>query len=857
MAYYAASSPPPPKAPSLAPTTNSELTSAPLPPPPVEEKKKKSFAKKILKELAGGGGNNVKIKGAPVVRPYGRGGVGVKPAGAKSQASLSTTSSKSPPSSVHQSQPSAQVSSPSPPAPRLPHQQRSPVEEDPRYLTNDYYAPGPGGDYDDNQSTLSSIPAPRRTQQWIQQHAHHAQSQLPSPPNSSTGAPSPYGNGGRDPYPMSPAPSQYMGSQYSRGSDGDPYYQQSQYPGGYVPSSQARRGTGRLPDVDEDGDFDQQFGRLNIGSPPNRTQYTSSPATSISTRRTPTVFSSNTGHSTARTPASQYAARYMANGAVVDEYRDDVATGRYDRSQYTTSPQQQHPQQGGATPPLDSATALVVEQYLARQGIAVPPGLLDQYRTTGPPATGANPASATPAPSAQTRELQSQIDALREAERKARERLEALRKDDGLRSGSAAPSAARKDSDLTARLDVMGHSSPVDAASSSRPGRRPGTGDSGQSEAPSRPLTTQERALIEKEKLRQRDMERERELREREALLAAQASASNPLYGQQPALDPLTALLQAAQQQQNPMYQQQNLMMQALAAQQYQQAAAAGGSVPSPTLGYGDLGQQNLIMQLGALLLQQQQQLQMLAAGRAAAASPVPPDPTMSPPAAPSLDLNTLLALGAGLPNPQAGLAALLQQQQQGQQSPPASYPLPLLTTTAPSASGHGNTTGSQSSISLDPPSPTTASTNNSILNATQSNGTNNSSTTTTSSRFSPNPTPSPKPSSKLERELDLGQNSPLIPPATAPLRLPEGLSRGGVGSFMREFNRELGLSPTTPTGANEDVVHGGSRMIPPRAEPPRVPLPDAPAGRIRRDESPASAGTGPGTPPPAYMSAR
>ncbi|KAG8940749.1 hypothetical protein FRC00_012815, partial [Tulasnella sp. 408] len=386
MAYYAASSPPPPKAPSLAPTTNSELTSPPPPPPPVEEKKKKGLAKRILKELAGGGGNNVKIKGAPVVRPYGRGGVGVKPTGAKSQASLSTTSSKSPPSSVHQSQPSAQVSSPSPASNHIPYQQ-SPVDEDPRYLTHDYYPGAGGGDYDDNQSTLSSIPAPRRTQQWIQQHAHHATSQLPSPPHSSTGAPSMYGNGGRDPYPMSPAPSQYMGSQYSRGSDGDTYYgqQQPQYPGGYVPSSQVtRRGTaggggGRLPDVDEDGDFDQQFGRLNVGSPPNRAQYTSSPvASSISTRRTPTVFSSNTGHSTARTPASQYAARYMANGGVVvDEYRDDVAAGRYDRSQYSSNaagPAQQLPQQqGGATPPLDPATALAVEQYLARQGIAVPP----------------------------------------------------------------------------------------------------------------------------------------------------------------------------------------------------------------------------------------------------------------------------------------------------------------------------------------------------------------------------------------------------------------------------------------------------------------------------------------------------
>ncbi|KAG8898218.1 hypothetical protein FRC01_010986, partial [Tulasnella sp. 417] len=541
MAYYAASSPPPPKAPSLAPTTNSELTSPPPPPPPVEEKKKKGLAKRILKELAGGGGNNVKIKGAPVVRPYGRGGVGVKPTGAKSQASLSTTSSKSPPSSVHQSQPSAQVSSPSPASGHLPYQQ-SPVDEDPRYLTNDYYPGVGGGDYDDNQSTLSSIPAPRRTQQWIQQHAHHAAaSQLPSPPHSSTGAPSMYGNGGRDPYPMSPAPSQYMGSQYSRGSDGDTYYQQQQqqpqYPGGYVPSSQARRGTGggagRLPDVDEDGDFDQQFGRLNIGSPPNRTQYTSSPATSISTRRTPTVFSSHTGHSTARTPASQYAARYMASGVVdVDEYRDDVAAaGRYDRSQYPNtagSPAQQQqppPSQQAAGGAMDPATALAVEQYLARQGIAVPPGMLDQYRAASMP--GPSPAPAPTPASAQTRELQSQIDALREAERKARERLEALRKDDGLRSGSAAPGVARKESDSTARLDVMGHAPSADVASSSRPGRRPGTGDSA-SEAPSRQLTTQERALIEKEKLRQRDMEREREMREREALLA-QASSSNPL----------------------------------------------------------------------------------------------------------------------------------------------------------------------------------------------------------------------------------------------------------------------------------------------------------------------------------------
>ncbi|KAG8977968.1 hypothetical protein FRB90_008637, partial [Tulasnella sp. 427] len=421
MAYYAASSPPPPKAPSLAPTTNSELTSPP-PPPPVEEKKKKSFAKKILKELAGGGGNNVKVKGAPVVVSVGspvhsplpfsytaeaplccviirhlgaiqrasiiRGGVGVKPAGAKSQASLSTTSSKSPPSSVHQSQPSAQVSSPPPPPIHLQqHQYASPVDENPRYITNDYYG-GPGADYDDNQSTLSSIPAPRRTQQWIQQHAHHSPTQLPSPPHSSTGAPSNYGNAGRDPYPMSPAPSQYMGSQYSRGSDGDTYYQQPQYPGGYVSSSQVRRGAGgRLPDVDEDGDFDQQFGRLNIAtSPPNRAQYTASPATSISTRRTPTVFSSNTGHSTTRTPASQYAARYMANGGVgVDEYtRDDVAAGRYDRSQYGSQQQQQQQQQqqgGGASAPLDPATALAVEQYLARQGIPVPPGMLDQYRS--------------------------------------------------------------------------------------------------------------------------------------------------------------------------------------------------------------------------------------------------------------------------------------------------------------------------------------------------------------------------------------------------------------------------------------------------------------------------------------------
>ncbi|KAG8983239.1 hypothetical protein FRB90_006207, partial [Tulasnella sp. 427] len=171
------------------------------------------------------------------------------------------------------------------------------------------------------------------------------------------------------------------------------------------------------------------------------------------------------------------------------------------------------------------------------------------------------------------------------------------------------------------------------------------------------------------------------------------------------------------------------------------------------------------------------------------------------------------------------------------------------------------------SSVSLDPPSPTTASTNNSILNVAQSNGTN--STTSGGGPGGSRMTPSPKPSSKLERELDYagttttastgpsGSSNAHPPPPTAPLRLPDGLSRGGVGSFMREFHRELGLN-----SPGADDVDPASRSVGAAAGgggPPMGPLPDLPAGRmnVRRNASPASVGTGPGTPPPAYMSAR
>lgn len=504
-------------------------------------------------------------------RPYGRGGVGVKPA----VISKTSVSSTSPPPSIYQSQSSLQPQSPPPPS----HQQSSSPDENRRY---EYYQ----NDFDDNQSTLSTIPAPKRTQQWIQQHSN-----LPSPPNSSSGGePSvvyPINTNHRDLYPQSPSPSSYEPSQYSRGSDPhNPYardYQQQQqqqhYPGGYVPSNRHR-----LPNVDEDrvaggGGLEDQFGRLDVNGR-DRGQSTSSRS-----RNGPATVSSFNG---ARSPAGTFTSRYMGS----EEYYDDRSRqGARPEMVDTSSPRGRNAQPG----PPDSATHQILQQYLAQQGISSQQPYFDQYSTQ----------SRSPQ-SSQTRELQSQIESLRDAERKARERLEALRKDDARSavSGGSSAGTRKDDQSVMSRLEVMGIGAGSEA-NSPRPGSGPRRDreDSG-----GRLLTTQERALIEKEKLRQRDMERERELRGQEM----ERRSTSP-YGQQPQqpspppMDPLAALLMAQQQQQlqqQQMQQQPNLLMQALAAQAAAQQLQSGvasppaGGASLPQTGFGDVNQQQLIMQV-------------------------------------------------------------------------------------------------------------------------------------------------------------------------------------------------------------------------------------------------------------------
>ncbi|KAG8900214.1 hypothetical protein FRB99_006184 [Tulasnella sp. 403] len=643
MAYYAASSPPPPKAPSLAPTTNSEVTT----PPPVEEKKKKSFAKRLLKEIAGGGGNNngTKTKGAPTVRPYGRGGVGVKTSGAAtSKTSLTSTSasSRSPTSSLNQHQAQAQILTP-PPVPRHP-----PLPDDQRY---DYYLPT-REEYDDNQSTFSTIPAPKRTRQWIQQHS----TQLPSPPNTVSGPPSdiyPPSGSGRDHIPNSPVPSQYHASQYSRNSDPQDSAYYTQYPGGYVssPGSQGARPM-RLQNVDEDtlsNDYEDQFGRLTInGGPPNsRAPHgVASPAASFSSRGRP--GGSTISSFTARSPASQYAARYHSSPHPEDEFGDQSRIGQQHsvpagmtRAETSALP---HRSPNSANPQADPATAQAVERYLAQLGI--PPGALDQL------------VQARSQQQAQT--LQSEIEALREAERAARSRLDALRKDDPRSPASGSVLPRREDSGMS-RLEAMGYtpsrasfseaSTPITnrfsgaSTSSDPPVAMQNTGNINTRREPpngiltplsstspvGRTLSAQESAMIEKEKLRQRDLERERELREREREAGVGSAQGHypPLPGMSPqatpGMDPLAALL-AQSQLYSP-----HLLAQTLAAQ-----PGLAGSSPAPPnplaafapAPFGDPNQQQLVMriqQLGALLMQQQQQLQALS-GRVATTPPATAD---------------------------------------------------------------------------------------------------------------------------------------------------------------------------------------------------------------------------------------
>ncbi|KAG9038359.1 hypothetical protein FRB95_001771 [Tulasnella sp. JGI-2019a] len=825
MAYYAASSPPPPKAPSLAPTTVSGMTAQQSDSPQVEEKKKKvsHFLKRALKEVSGGGGNNAKfeseeaLKGGPVLRPFGRGGVGAKAKSTKSSDDPNTlhkTGSKSPSSSSILSVSAAQ------------HYQGQQVPP-----PNRFHDEGPASEYDnptglyaadDGESVVSSIPAPRRTQQWVEHLAG-----LPSPPHSHAGTPpappSLYGGSVQSSqhqhgiFPNSPPHTtySYQPSQYSRTNSDPPYdsrpsasyrYHQDESQGGYPnpPSGSRARG---LHSVDEHGNgsggqftpyFEEQFGRLGVDDRDSIQQRSSSTVSSPRGRPTNNARSG-------RLPAGQNVSRFTTGGdpnnLSADLYEDTRLSHPSSLPLTASSPQFIDHQQ---------LAAQIVQRYTAAHGHPPSQSVLDQHLAAAARLGQNASASLSPpmpavALQSHTRELQSKIEILKEQEREARERLDAIRRDGEARmrgSGSVPHVMERQAS-----------------ASSSEMARLKGVMDTGNRPLDHRqqlPTMAAERdaiagttsispshsqqSLIERERLRQQAMEREHHERD----LVGQPSGMSYRYPSPPA-DPHSTMLQQPQQPQGR-----------------GPSAAPTPSIPTPTNNntsgmYPGLDtQQQLIMQLGTLLVQQQQQLQILTA--AAQASRMTSDPLSASTNVPAIPGAMLPSLGGLDMNALLALATLQQQQQQLSQAhsqvqaqasghtPPQTAPTLV---TSPPTDDHSDPQRDESPLSLSrlTPSP----------EATDSRSANSSFTRLDASLLSSNA------EAKYREAMGMWSSD----------SIQYGTSSGSVSSTLRSSSA--------------------------RREPPRAPLPGPPnpADRFPGQSTPGLARRGSesttGTPPPAY----
>ncbi|KAG8952084.1 hypothetical protein FRC03_012243 [Tulasnella sp. 419] len=620
MAAFYASSPPPEKPPPIAPNKNSELNS---PSQESASEKKSSFIKRALKELTGGWGHSQKVKGLrPVVRPYGRGGVG----GMSSAKTLSSSSSPQSTlsessvtdSSLAQQQQQRHL--------QVPHPQGLPPSRDDTPFQSQYgYS-----DYDDTQSLASSIPAPRRTQRWIQQQA---------PLNSA---------------PMSPT------------SSNDPYGAQS-YVYGQHPS--------RLHDVEEDDDpathMDDQFGRLSVANSSVIRDHQSVPGRSDPRSRL-VLHPSSSVSVGSRPPVT--AAR-------------EIAASYYGASSSTSA----------SRPPVDPFAANSYNSFLPPHHHlppSQPQSVVDHYSAAHAQNQAVHARSHLI--SAQTQELQAQIENLRESERRARERLKALRRDDNL--------PLRKNTSSEDESPLDGRPPPPRSATSPIPPSRregniskPGMDGSEILEGPSSsmtparplvppkalgygPMSREERAREEKERLRQRD-------REREEANAAYHQQHDPyatpanLYAQQyqrgaPSYHPPPA--STFSQSAYPSHMQSHIphnpppSMASTSApvqhfhHQQQQHPPQPQPQPQPQQpqAFANSAQQQLILQLGALLIQQQQQLAALNASRPEGSSGASPPASGLPlpsPGGGALDLSALLTLAAAAANldPAAAAAAL------------------------------------------------------------------------------------------------------------------------------------------------------------------------------------------------------
>ncbi|KAG8888967.1 hypothetical protein FRB98_006365 [Tulasnella sp. 332] len=871
MAYYAASTPPPPRAPSLAPTTASEMTMAPMS-PPIEKKKVKDLLKRALKEVSGGGGNNAKFeealkaRGEPVLRPYGRGGVGTKSKVDVDVNALQKTSSKSTDGSPSNQYPSGSQNVP-PDHPRA----RGEPEFDQEYFhpeASEYYVGGDG----ESESVISSIPAPRRTQQWI----NHLAS-LPSPPNSHAGtppAPSPYQSLGQSPqqhrhniFPNSPPQQYYQPSQYSRTSSDPQYeanqaaayrYQRDGHQGGASghPASFRARG---LESVDEHGaesggqispGFEEQFGRFGVSDSDWGSRR---PPASSSSMSSPRARPSPSGNAlSGRSPANQYASRFMGNHPAGQASDDPYAE---------TQPSRPSP------PPLTSSSPFSQPEELATQNPQryhathvqhTPRSIADQYIALARSSGQTTPLSLSPsnqpvAVQVQARELQSQIEKLREQERQARERLEAFRRDNEARigaSGSPSGGAQRKvsasSSEMSGQRGGMAsgttpeaqrqHVLPVMAANIGAEQRTlaPDPRRRALSDVSALTTTTSSASgavisaatvvpshaqldVMERERLQRHGVERE----QRDARQATEtefALASTPADPQRPELLQQRSL--------------QNMRSESSSPQNTSSAMVAGSHLAvstQPTVAYPGLDtQQQLIMQLGALLLQQQQQLQILTAVHTSRVAPplIPPSsnlatgeqlalqPGVGLPALGGLDLNALLAL-----------AALQQQQQQmaqtqvlsqGQAQPPenpASRETPTLITSPPS---------------------------------------NNDSDSHFTREESPVPSsylsPGSEPSDSMSRESSSNSRREREAPVPA-------------SSDDEKYLEALGMNASDAMHLGSATAYSGRtrRAGPPRTGPPRAPLPAVPNMPENHSSQPVAvpasnaSGSRQGTPPPSY----
>ncbi|KAG8925508.1 hypothetical protein FRC02_009623 [Tulasnella sp. 418] len=825
MAAFYASSPPPQKAPSIAPTQNSELTS------PSEDnsasKKKSSFMKRALKELAGGGGNNPKVKGQPVVRPYGRGGVGAK--AKPSASSAKTSSSQSPPQSV--SSPSNPPRSPTTDSSlaqqqqqrhlQVPHPQSLPPSRDDTPSQSQYEY----SDYDDTQSLASSIPAPRRTQQWIQQQA---------PLNSA---------------PMSPT------------SSNDPYGAQS-YAYGQHPS--------RLHDVEEDDDpathMDDQFGRLSVANSSVIRDHQSVPGRSDPRSRL-VLHPSSSVSVGSRPPVT--AAR-------------EIAASYYGASSSTSA----------SRPPVDPFAANSYNSFLPPHHHlppSQPQSVVDHYSAAHAQNQAVHARSHLI--SAQTQELQAQIENLREAERRARERLEALRRDDNL------PLRKNTSPEDESPLDGRPPPPPRSATSPVPPSRRegnisrPGMDGSEILEGPSSsmtparplappnalgygPMSREERAREEKERLRQRDRERE----EANAayhqqhdpyatpanLYAQQYQRGAPSYHQPPASTFSQSAYPSHMQSHIPHNPPPSMASTSAPVQHFhhhQPHPSQPQPQPQQPQAFADPAQQQLILQLGALLIQQQQQLAALNASRpggSSGASPPAPGLPLPSPGGGGLDLSALLTLAAAAGNLNPAAAAALAAAQnanrpaQTQQAPSAGPssspttrtnqtsppqipvpPIPITTTTS--------TTVSVPTSQGDRPTPPSQSTTP-IIKRKVSSGTP---ITNTYNRDAGNPPQLPQP--EFGREFSLTSSGARN--ANQNLDVPSNPHNVGGGGSPASAVSSLNTTGSTNSNSNSPLTNtnlsNSAAAIPRRPNVSPSMLPTSPTGTNSTISNPSASGLG------------